>query len=140
MRFRTNSYKAGLSSLAVMVFVSSATVTGAATLENVRGSISVRTAAGVPATSTSAPIVSGDRVRAGPDGYAEIVYASGCREIVDAGRIVVVKPEEVANTLVRNGVNCGAAAASAFLPHDVAIAAGVVAAGAIILLSKPASP
>ena len=67
-----------------------ATNAAAVTLSNVEGSVSVNRGDGFQPASIGAPLSSGDRVRAGAGGSANIVYENGCSTRVAPSQVAVV--------------------------------------------------
>ena len=63
---------------------------GAAKLSGINGGISVNTGGGFQRIRGVANLNPGDRIMAGPDGKAEIVYDDGCKVPVAPGQVVTV--------------------------------------------------
>jgi len=126
-----------------VVLASSISVASAALLREPQGSIAINTGDGFRAVATAQTLKPGDRVRAGTDGIATIVYDNGCLQSVEANQIAVVLDNPACPA---SATSSAAGAAGGIAP--LAVVAGVGAIGGIIAIAgssgddddRPASP
>jgi len=85
--FRNSKRRAVSAAVIVALFATNA---GAVTLSNIEGTVSVNRGDGFQPASIGAPLSSGDRVRAGASGSANIVYENGCSTRVAPSQVAVV--------------------------------------------------
>ena len=130
--------------VALAVFV--APMTQASTLDEIEGLVFVNRGDGYVAAVNGVQVQPGDSVVANPGGRGQVVYDDGCIDIVEAGRVVLVRevsPCDPQSSLVQGMLEYHPVDLGAYALYGLGIA-GAIGLGFVVFRNagddKPASP